>query len=692
MKKIILSLSLLVYCSTIIAQDFPIINPENVQIIRDEWGVPHIFGNTDAEAAYGLAWASAEDTFEDMQELLIAGKGMMGKFQGIKGAEADFFVHVIQVDELVDRKMKEMPEDFLKYIDGYAQGINKYAKLYPSKVALKNLFPIDTRDIIKSSVVMMSFITEAGGALSKIYNGKLDEVKTGLGSNAFAINSKKSTDGNTYLCINPHLQMTGSFSFYEAHMASNEGLNISGSLFLGGISVYMGNNENLGWGMTWNHFDQGDIYKLKMHPKKKLHYEYDGKWEKLEKKKVWLKVKVAKGIVLPVAKKSYWSKLGPVINSSKEKDNFYAFKYPAFYEITAPLQVYRMNKAKNFKEFKSALDIQGLGMFNIVYADKEENIFYLSSGQIPKRKDSLVNLAVIPGHLSENVWQTIHPLDELPQNLNPSSGYVFNTNNSPFYSDDTLDLERKLKSPLYMNLRPGNNNRAQRLIELFKENEKIDFETFQAMKFDNKYSKESYLYKKLKPIHEANLAEHKDISDILQKIQNWDLEADSNDISAAMVMVSVDFLFKKKGYGDKQFMNDLKASDEEWFAAVREAKAWFIEHYGTIEVPLGTIFKGKKGEFEVTSPGFPDALAANYGKRTGGKYILEYGDTYTHFVKFNKDGVEEMRTSVPFGNSYHPEDKSFFNQSELFRTQTTKKMSLNKSEIIKKAVKNYHPQ
>ncbi|MFT4646069.1 MAG: acyl-homoserine-lactone acylase, partial [Planctomycetota bacterium] len=380
MKKIILSLSLLVYCSTIIAQDFPIINPENVQIIRDEWGVPHIFGNTDAEAAYGLAWASAEDTFEDMQELLIAGKGMMGKFQGIKGAEADFFVHVIQVDELVDRKMKEMPEDFLKYIDGYAQGINKYAKLYPSKVALKNLFPIDTRDIIKSSVVMMSFITEAGGALSKIYNGKLDEVKTGLGSNAFAINSKKSTDGNTYLCINPHLQMTGSFSFYEAHMASNEGLNISGSLFLGGISVYMGNNENLGWGMTWNHFDQGDIYKLKMHPKKKLLYEYDGKWEKLEKKKVWLKVKVAKGIVLPVAKKSYWSKLGPVINSSKEKDNFYAFKYPAFYEITAPLQVYRMNKAKNFKEFKSALDIQGLGMFNIVYADKEENIFYLSSG------------------------------------------------------------------------------------------------------------------------------------------------------------------------------------------------------------------------------------------------------------------------------------------------------------------------
>lgn len=692
MKKLILSFSLLFITSILIAQEFPTINPENVQIIRDKWGVPHIFGNTDAEAAYGLAWASSEDTFEDMQELIIAGKGMMGKYQGIKGAEADFFTHVIQINALVDSKMHELPKDFLQYLDGYAQGINKYAKLNPKKVAVKGLFPINVRDILKSSVVMMALITRSGDALDKIYNGKLDDIKMGLGSNAFAINSKKSTDGGTYLCVNPHLEMIGSFSFYEAHIASNEGLNISGSLFLGGMSVYMGNNENLGWGMTWNHFDQGDIYKLKMHPKKKLWYEYDGKWEKLEKKKTWLKVKLAKGLVLPVAKKSYWSKLGPVVNSNKDKENYYAFKYPAFYDISSTHQIYKMNKAQNFEEFKEALAIQGVSMFNIVYADKEENIYYLSNGQMPVRKDSLVNLPVIPGHLSENVWQKIHPIDELPQNLNPDCGYVFNTNNTPFYSDDELDLERKLKSPLYMNTRPGNNNRAQRMIELFKENKKIDFEKFQEMKFDNKYSKESYLVKKLKPIYDAKLEDHKEISDMIQKIQNWDLEADSNDINAAMVMVSVDFLFKEKKYGDEQFLMNFDATDEELFTAVKQAKEWFIEHYGTIEVPLGKIFKAKKGVLEVTSPGFPDALAANYGKRTDNKFILQYGDTYTHFVKFDKNGVVEMRTSVPFGNSYHPEDIGYFNQAELFRTQTTKKMTLDKSTIIKEALKNYHPK
>jgi acyl-homoserine-lactone acylase len=95
---------------------------------------------------------------------------------------------------------------------------------------------------------------------------------------------------------------------------------------------------------------------------------------------------------------------------------------------------------------------------------------------------------------------------------------------------------------------------------------------------------------------------------------------------------------------------------------------------------------------EVTSPGFPDALAANYGKRTGDKYILEYGDTYTHFVKFDKNGVVEMRTAVPFGNSYHPEDASYFSQAELFRTQTTKETSLDKARIMNEAVKIYHPR
>ncbi|MEZ4978488.1 MAG: penicillin acylase family protein [Chitinophagales bacterium] len=690
-KHFLVSLSFLCIYLLTSAQNFPPINTNNISIARDSWGIPHIFGKTDAEAAYGLAWANAEDAFAEMQEILIVGKGKMGKYQGIDGAKADFFSHVIQAEELVNSKIASLPQDFLQYLDGYAQGISRFAELHPEDVKVKGLFPVEAKDILKSYVVIMSFLTDASGAMDKIYNGKLDDVKTGLGSNAFAINSSKSADGGTYICINPHLQMLGSFSFYEAHIASEEGLNMAGTLFLGGTSIYMGNNENLAWGMTWNYFDQGDIYKLKMHPKKKLMYEYDGEWKKLETKKVWLKVRLGKKFTLPVSKKSYWSELGPALKSNESKD-YYAFKYPSFYDITAPLQWYRMNKAKNFEEFRAALEMLGISMFNIVYADKDDNIYYVSYGQVPERKDSLVALEVIPGDKSANVWQEIHSLDELPHNLNPECGYVFNTNNTPFRSDCEMNLAYKLASPKYVDRRPADNNRAVRLTEQFDALDKISFEQFQKIKYDNKYSKNTYLVKQLKPLLEADPTKHADISDMLTWLQAWDYEADSMDVSAAILMVSIDHLFRAKGYGDKQFISELSVTEEELFTAVRQAKAWFIENYGTIEVPLGQIFKARKGELEVTSPGFPDALAANYGKRNGNKYILEYGDTYTHFVKFDKNGVVEMRSAVPFGNSYHPEDASYFNQAELFRTQTTKELSLDKEKILKEAVEIYHPK
>lgn len=692
MKNTLMSIFALCLCLLTYAQDFPPINTENITIARDEWGVPHIFGKTDAEAAYGLAWANAEDAFEEMQEILIVGKGKMGKYQGVEGAKADYFAHVIQADALVEEKISTLPVEFLQYLDGYAQGINKYAELHPEGVKVKGLTPVTVKDILKSYVVVMSFLTDASGALDKIYNGKLDDVKTGLGSNAFAINSTKSADGGTYLCINPHLQMTGSFSFYEAHMASEEGLNMSGSLFLGGTSIYMGNNEHLGWGMTWNYFDQGDIYKLKMHPKKKKLYEYDGEWKKLEKKKTTLKVRVGKKLTIPVPKKSYWSELGPVVKSNEEKKQYYAFKYPSFYDITAPYQWYKMNKATNYKEFREALDMLGIGMFNIVYADKEDNIYYVSYGQVPVRNDSLVALPVIPGHESKYVWNRLHTVDELPHNLNPDCGYVFNTNNTPFHSDCEMDIAYKLQSAKYTDLRPSDNNRSTRLSELLDAKDKISFEHFQEIKFDNKYSKETYLVKKLAPLLNADPSDYPDIADAISYIQSWDFEADSNDISAAVLMVSIDHLFRKKGYGDKQFVTDLNVTDEELFNAVREAKAWFLENHGTIEVPLGHIFKAKKGDMEVTSPGFPDALAANYGKLTGDKYVLQYGDTYTHFVKFDKNGVVEMRTLVPFGNSYHPEDKHYFSQADLFKKQETKKMTLDKAEILENAKSVYHPE
>jgi len=674
------------------SQTFPPINPERIEIIRDEWGVPHIFAPTDAEVAYGLAWANAEDAFVEMQDLLVIGKGKSGLVKGVEGAKADFFRHVIGAEEIVDKRYHELPQDFLKYIDGYCQGINAFASKYPDQKISHKLFPVNIKEVLTAYVVALSFMTDAAGAMEKIYGGKLDnEPVPGIGSNAFALNSKKSEDGSTLLCINPHMQMSGTFHFYEAHLKSEEGLNMYGALFQGGTSIFMGNNEHLGWGMTWNYFDRGDVYKLQMNPKKKKQYFYNNEWKNLQTRKVTLKVKIGK-LTIPVQKKSYWSEHGPVLNSQENKKQFYAFRYPAFMDIKAPLQWYKMNKAQNLEEFKDVLKMMGIGLFNIVYADKNDNLFYVSYGQVPFRDDNMVKQKVLPGNDSQFVWNRLHTLEELPHEENPECNYIFNTNNSPYFATCEENTALKFEQKNYLDERPGQNNRATVLHAFMESEEKVGFDEFQAIKFDNSYSKESYLMKKMSPFFRLDENLYPEVSDLLKLFKNWNGTADTNDISTSAVMVIVDHIFKSKKYNDRHFITDLNITEQEFIAATKNAKQWFLQNYGTIEVPFRQIFVLRKGEKEFAAPGFPDALAANYGEKKGNKYVLVAGDTYTQFVKFNSEGVQEIRTLVPFGNSNHPDSPYYTNQTPLFQSQQTKKASMNKEEILLKPHTTYHPK
>ncbi|MCB9204307.1 MAG: penicillin acylase family protein [Flavobacteriales bacterium] len=323
------------------------VDPNDVTIVRDKWGVPHIFGKTDADVAYGLAWANAEDDFHTMQELVITAKGLAGKLLGVEGAERDFFSHAIGFRERVERDFHLLSDDYIKYLEGYCQGINAYAKSHKKEVRVRGTFPVTPKDIVGSYMFALSALIGTPGAVGNIMNGTYDKDQPSdlpYGSNAFAFNSKKTDDGSSMLCINPHQPVTGPFSWYEAHLHSDEGLNIHGAMFPGSSTVFLGNNENLGWAHTFNHLDLVDVFQLEMHPKKKRMYRFNGEWHKLEKRPVWLKVKLAKGIVFPVRRMTYWSKLGATLESPD--GNFYAVKFAANEKVHVGEQWYRMDKAK----------------------------------------------------------------------------------------------------------------------------------------------------------------------------------------------------------------------------------------------------------------------------------------------------------------------------------------------------------
>ena len=174
--------------------------------------------------------------------------------------------------------------------------------------------------------------------------------------------------------------------------------------------------------------DKIDVYQLRINPANKNEYAFDGKWIKLEMKKVKLKVK---GIPVKVSKKTWWSKYGATVRNDK---GTFSIRFTANMDIRGMEQWWRMGKSNSFTTFYEAISMQALPLFNIVYADKNDTIFYISGGKMPVRdKNSMYNWnSTLPGDSSSVLWQEFHPISDLPQYVNPSSGYLFNTNHSPF--------------------------------------------------------------------------------------------------------------------------------------------------------------------------------------------------------------------------------------------------------------------
>ena len=210
--------------------------PANIDIVRDAFGVPHIFAKTDAEVAYGLAWAEAEDDFKSMQEVILPAKNLMAGVQGKKGAPGDYAFALFRCREITEEKWNTLTPAFLKLIDGYLQGFNDYAKKHPEEILHKKIFPVTAKEYVASSVFAMTIFNGADQALIRIFNNKEWEAPelNKKGSNSAAIHPTKTTTGEAFLLINAHQPNTGPQSFYEAHLCSEEGLNITGGLLAGG--------------------------------------------------------------------------------------------------------------------------------------------------------------------------------------------------------------------------------------------------------------------------------------------------------------------------------------------------------------------------------------------------------------------------------------------------------------------------
>ncbi len=665
---------------------------EHVTIARDQWGVPHIYGETDADVAYGLAWVQAEDDFKTVQETLLAARSLQALKKGKDGAILDFVVHFLGSTEIVREEYeKQISPEFKVYLEAFVKGFNDYAALHPKEVLVKKTVPFTVYDVLAGYHMAAALIQYVQRPLKAITGGKYDMLPSHYGSNAFAVNSKKSVSGNPMICVNPHLPFEGFFSWYEAHLVSEEGLNMYGATLIGGCSVFLGTNEYLGWAHTFNKTSQTNTYELKMHPTDKLKYQYDGEWHMLEKRVVKLKVKLKKWLPrIPVKKTTYWSKIGPVLKTKKGR--YYAVRYAAQNEIRSTEQWFKMTKAKSLEEFRTLLDMNAVPKFNIVYADREDNIFYISNGAIPVRDENKDWKDPLPGDTSEYVWTEFYKNRELPQTINPDCGYVFNTNNSPFSASCELGNAAQDNYSEWMNFRVNENNRSLRFLELIEQYDKVSFDDALAIKFDKQYPEHGNFYNSIRWFFEVDPNKYPDIADMLTLMQDWDKKILPDNVGPSIFLVTINTIFEARDNNDQMFLTGMKVEEEEMVEALRLGKKYLLKHFGTVNVPIKDLYVLRRGDKEVYLPGFPDVLAANYAKPAkDGKYVAYIGDSFTLMVEYGKDGPIRIESLTAYGSSAKPDSPHYTDQMELFSKQQPKKVTMDKAEIMAGAERIYRP-
>ena len=647
----------------------------SARIERDKWGVPHIYGKRDADVSFGLAYAHAQDDFKTIQDILLASRGKLASVYGKGAAVNDYYVHLMDIWNHVDSNYtSDVPDDVKALCDGYAAGINLFLQDHPER-GRKKIFPVNGKDLIAGFSHRMPLMFGLDGVMKKLskekrpqligLNGNDEDAESFkmVASNVFAIAPHRSSDGYTRIWINSHQPWDGPVAWYEAHFISEEGWDFYGGLFPGSPIPLIGHNPYLGWSHTVNSPDLIDVYDLKINPGNKDQYWFEGSWQDMKVRKVPIKVKLFGPFSWTFKRTVKESIHGPVMEF---EHGTYALRISSIKNLKFLEEWYRMGKATNFGEFRKAMEIHALPMFNTGYADKDGNIFYVYNAKIPKRDDKYNWHELLAGDEQANIWTNYVPFDSLPQVLNPADGFLQNCNSNPYLATgNPTDVSKPL--PDWAGIETHQTNRAMRALETFGEDSSITRKEFFKYKYDKKYSSHSTIAKVrdrfIQDIAKENTPE---FQEALELIRNWNLSADSTNKAAALSMIVLPNSFNE---------DNLKYDIVKIKKKLRETIDFLINHFGRIDVPLGKALRLVRGETDLPLGGGPDLLRAIYFKEKEDKYVGTAGDCYFQAVEWGPNGELNAWTIHQYGSATAIESSIHYDdQAKLFSKQEMKQV------------------
>lgn len=685
-------------------------------ILRDSWGIPHIYGRTDADAAYGLAFAHAEDDFSTIQDTLLGGSALLGSTYGPDSAPIDYFVHLLRIRETVAAKYDTIPADGRAILEAYADGLNHYAALHEEEVANANLFPLTGQDVAAANMLIVPVFfgldtavadlfagppaneSESGRLLNQVAN--LDSLinhrlsfTTEFGSNTFAVSPNRSANGETFLAVNSHQPWEGPATWYEAHLHSEEGLNMVGGLFPSSALVILGHNEHLGWSFTVNNPDLVDTYELEINPNNPDQYKFDGEWLDLEVQKVTLWVNIIGRLNIPVRQEVLWSVYGPTM---RQDHGTYALRYASMGEVDVLEQFRQMNKASTLSEWQAAMAEGSLPMFNTGYADESGNIYYVYNAKLPLRNENYDWSGMLPGNTSETLWTDYLPFADLPQLLNPASGFVQNANSSPYQT--TLGPENPQEadfSPAF-GIETYMTNRALQALALFGADESITAVDFYNIKYDMGFHEQSDVARLQEMLlnNPPPAAENEGMAEALRILGEWDLQASPQSEGASLALLTLYFLNENESVhlSPSRLLNNEIPLDAVQ-TAFSQAVDFLLEHHGRVNVQWQAVNRISRGEANFGIGGGPDLLHAVYGQLgDDGRVTGFVGDSYIQLVQWDADGKLTSQALHQYGSATsHPESPHYNDQVELFARRELRPLWFTEADIRANLEREYRP-
>lgn len=649
------------------------------QIAWDTWGVPHISAKTIEELFFAQGWAQMHNHANLIVELYGSSRGKGAEYWGQNKYDNDLLIHTLAFDELSDVWEKNQDPESKTIYTSFIKGMNAYAKAHPDAIDKKNkvVLPLTTKDINMHSmyVIFTSFI--GGSDLGRV------QQWPDMGSNAYAIAPKRSASGNAMLVQNPHLPWAQEFMFFESHLNLN-GKNMYGSTLVGFPGIAIGFNENLGWTHTDNTIDNADTYELEL---KDGGYLLDDKRKEFEVSLKTIKIKQDDGTMVNKEVSLMKTVHGPVVKQTEGK--VLALRMVGLDRPNMLLQWWHMINSSTFNEFEDALKMAQIPFWNVMYADKQGEIFYLFNGLVPKRSSGDWNYwnRVIPGGKSEDVWTEVHDYADLPKVKNPEGGWLQNANDPPWTSTISTILNPEdypaYMSPKYMAFRP------QRAARMLIEDESITFDELVEYKLSTRLEFADRILDDLFAAVDASNSEK--AKEAKKVLENWDREANADSKGmllfyswASKFNVSNGANYTEQWSMDAPNTTPDGIADPDRAVKLLEDVAIEIEaKFGSLDTPWGDYYRikyndknlpangidGSMGVFRVAWPGAADEKNMYVGGGDSWVGVIEFGDEV------------KAKVLLSYGNATQKGSPHCGDQLELFSKKKLRDAWFTKAEV-----------